>query len=114
MRVHRPPIPEYKAVWLVAMFDLPVKTKSQRKSYTRFRKVLVHEGFLMLQFSVYARFCESEEASEAHRNRVRQSLPGEGQVRLVALTDRQFGKMEVFMQGNLTEVEDEPEQILLF
>ncbi len=109
-----PPIPEYKAMWLVAMFDLPVGTKLQRKAYTRFRKVLIHEGFLMLQFSVYARFCESEESSEAHRNRVRQSLPGAGQVRLVALTDRQFGKMEVFLQGKLTDVEEEPEQILLF
>ena len=105
---------EYQAVWLFALFDLPVKTKKQRQTYTRFRKLLIHEGFCMLQFSIYARYCASEEASAAHRNRVRASVPAEGQVRLLAITDKQFGKMEVFLRGNPTDVEEEPSQIMLF
>jgi CRISPR-associated protein Cas2 len=27
---------EYKTMWLLTMFDLPVKTKIERRSYTRF------------------------------------------------------------------------------
>ncbi|HHT9133449.1 MAG TPA: CRISPR-associated endonuclease Cas2, partial [Candidatus Avalokitesvara rifleensis] len=47
---------EYRAMWLFAMFDLPVDTKKARREYTRFRKALLTEGFTMLQYSVYARY----------------------------------------------------------
>ena len=39
-------------VWCVVMFDLPVATKEQRKEATRFRHLLLDEGFWMLQYSV--------------------------------------------------------------
>ena len=32
-------------VWCVVMFDLPVATKKQRKEATRFRHLLLDEGF---------------------------------------------------------------------
>lgn len=39
--------------WILAMFDLPVVTKKERKVATKFRNDLLDEGFLMIQFSVY-------------------------------------------------------------
>ena len=36
---------EYRSMWLFAMFDLPVKTKQQRRAYSRFRNLLLQEGF---------------------------------------------------------------------
>lgn len=104
----------YRAMWLVAMFDLPVETKENRKDYVRFRKTLLKDGFMMLQFSVYARYIPSEEAAEAHRRTVRIAVPPLGQVRLVALTDHQFAKMEVFYGRKPREPEEPPAQILLF
>ncbi|HCX96883.1 MAG TPA: CRISPR-associated endonuclease Cas2, partial [Spirochaetaceae bacterium] len=65
----------YKCVWLLAMFDLPVSTREQRRAATRFRKMLLERGFLMMQFSVYARYCASEESSNIHRKYVRGALP---------------------------------------
>jgi CRISPR-associated protein Cas2 len=104
----------YRAVWLVAMFDLPVDTKEARKEYQRFRKALLQEGFLMLQFSVYGRYCASEEKSAAFKRRIRKALPPHGEVRLLAVTDTQFGKMEVFHGKKLTSAEEPPAQLLLF
>jgi CRISPR-associated protein Cas2 len=101
-------------MWLYAMFDLPVDTKKARKEYTRFRKTLISEGFLMLQFSVYARYCRSEEASAAHRSRVRDLLPPDGQIRLLSVTDRQFGKQEVYNGKKRKNPEPEPQQLVLF
>jgi len=101
-------------MWLVAMFDLPVYDGEARKHYTQFRNALLREGFSMLQFSVYARYCPSEEASEAYRRRVREVLPPEGEVRLVAITDKQFGKMEVFLGKKRGKPEDVPAQLSLF
>ena len=77
------------------MFDLPMDTRKARREYTRFRKTLLTEGFSMLQLSVYARYCPSEEATCAHFRRIWGVLPPAGQVRLLCVTDRQFGKMEV-------------------
>ncbi|MEQ8209568.1 MAG: CRISPR-associated endonuclease Cas2 [Lacipirellulaceae bacterium] len=105
---------EYQAMWLFAMFDLPVKTRRSRRRYTQFRKLLLREGFSMLQFSVYARYCVSEKHSDSYRRRIEAQLPPDGQVRLLAVTDRQFGKMEVFLGRNRTSVEEIPDQLLLF
>ena len=101
-------------MWLFAMFDLPVKTQAERKRYTRFRKALLKEGFMMMQFSVYARYCNSEEASEVYRNHVEACLPPEGQVRLVSITDRQFGKMDIFFGKSREHPEEAPPQLVLF
>lgn len=105
---------EYLAMWLFAMFDLPVDTRDARRQYTRFRKALLTNGFTMLQYSVYARYCPSEEASCVHFRRVRAALPPDGQVRLLFVTDRQFGKMEVYYGKNRKPVEDPPAQMMLF
>jgi len=109
-----PAFSEYRAMWLFAMFDLPVDTRKARRAYARFRKSLLREGFSMLQYSVYARYCPSEEASEAYRGHVRRCLPDEGQVRLLGVTDRQFGKMDVFFGGKRKPAEDPPAQLMLF
>ncbi len=69
---------------------------------------------MMLQLSVYARYIPSEEAAEAHRRTVRIAVPPRGQVRLVALTDHQFGRMEVFYGRKPREPEAPPAQIMLF
>lgn len=117
LRTHqegRPDWSAYRDVWLFAMFDLPVLEKEERRQYAQFRKALLTEGFTMLQFSVYARHCASEESSEAIRARVRQVLPPAGQVRVLGVTDRQFGKMEVYFGKNRKPSEEPPSQLMLF
>ena len=101
-------------MWLFTMFDLPVKTPAQKKRHVQFRKALLGEGFTMLQYSVYARFCQSEESGEAFSGHLRSLLPPEGRVRMLAVTDRQFGKMRSFIGQKNAAVESAPEQFLLF
>ena len=47
--------------WLMAMFDLPVILDEERKEAARFRKALLDDGFIMIQYSVYSRPCVSLE-----------------------------------------------------
>lgn len=96
------------------MFDLPVTTRAARKRYAQFRKLLLQEGFTMLQFSVYARYCVSEESGEHFRHRIQRDLPDAGHVRLLMVTDRQTGKMEVFNGKIPANPEEVPDQLLLF
>lgn len=104
----------YQGMWLFVMFDLPVEDRKARRDYTRFRTRLLAEGFSMLQYSIYARYFPSEEASRAYRHRVQGVLPPKGEVRLLSVTDRQFGKMEVFFSRNPEPPEKPPDQLLLF
>jgi CRISPR-associated protein Cas2 len=47
------PLSEYKGMWLMVLFDLPVVSKEEKKNYVRFRNALIQDGFTMLQYSVY-------------------------------------------------------------
>ena len=68
----------------------------------------------MLQYSVYARHGASEESVEAVRGQVRKAVPPHGQVRLLAVTDHQFGKMEIYVGKKRKPAEDPPAQLMLF
>lgn len=105
---------EYRGVWLFAMFDLPVDTQVSRRRYTQFRNLLLKLGFEMMQFSVYARYYPSEEASETCRKHIRKGLPPSGQVRLLMVTDKQFGKMDIYVGKKARDAEQPPDQLVLF
>lgn len=101
-------------MWLMVMFDLPTDTADSRRDYRLFREMLLHEGFVMLQFSVYARHMSSEENAEVHRARIRANLPPDGQVRMLLFTDKQFEKMEVFFGKIRRRTEEPPTQLTIF
>jgi CRISPR-associated protein Cas2 len=91
-------------VWLFVFFDLPVGTKAQRRAATRFRNFLKDDGYMMLQFSVYARVCRGEDGALKHVARVTRNLPSEGSIRALQVTDRQYGKMRLLL-GEATKTE---------
>lgn len=83
----------YHIMWLFVMFDLPVKTKTERKDATRFRKALEKDGFVMHQWSVYIRHCASLETAQLHIKRIRSFLPDKGQISILTVTDKQFSNI---------------------
>ena len=80
----------YKIMWLIAMFDLPTKTKKERHDYAVFRKSLEKDGFVMHQYSVYCRFCASLEARDVHVRRVKSYMPSKGRLSIITITDKQY------------------------
>ena len=84
-------------MWLMVLFDLPVQTKKQRRVAAKFRKFLVDDGYLMLQFSVYARICRGQDAVAKHSRRLGNALPDEGSVRSLQFTDAQFARMKTLV-----------------
>lgn len=84
-------------MWLFVFFDLPVGTKDERRVATRFRNFLKDDGYMMLQFSVYARIMRGEEAVDKHVLRVTKNLPTKGSVRVLQVTDKQYGRMKLLL-----------------
>lgn len=102
--------------WLLVAFDLPVGTKEQRKAATDFREFLKDDGFLMIQWSVYARSCVSFARQETHLDRVKKNLPREGSVRAWFLTRVQWESSFVIhgLPAKEASAEEMPEQIQLW
>ena len=101
-------------MWLVVMFDLPVDTRAARREYAQFRKKLLLDGFDRMQFSVYIRHCASEENADVHFQRVQGGLPPDGEVRILAITDKQFERMRIYWGKRRKPPEHAPAQLELF
>jgi len=102
------------SVWVIVLFDLPTNTDEARRQYVLFRKRLLNGGFNMMQYSVYTRHCASYDNAQVHANRVKANLPPDGEVRIVKITDKQFGKIEVFYGKKRKPIEKAPTQLSLF
>ena len=96
-----------RPMWLFVFFDLPVTTKQEKKFAANFRRELLKDGYLMIQFSVYARPCGDWTRLEKHRKRLDFIIPPQGSIRTLPITDRQFQKMEEMI--NITKFEKEKE-----
>jgi len=105
---------QYRSMWVFVFFDLPTETKKERKAASRFRKQLLDDGFGMFQFSIYMRFCASRENAEVHIRRVKFSLPENGHVGILNITDKQFGMMELFIGDKKTKTTQPSQQLELF
>jgi CRISPR-associated protein Cas2 len=105
---------QYRILWVFVFFDLPTDTKTDRKNASRFRKLLIKDGFAMVQFSIYSRHCNSRENADVHIKRVKAFLPPKGEVIIFSLTDKQFGMMEFFRGGDEAERPENPQQLELF
>ena len=106
----------FRMGWILVMFDLPVLTDRERKEATRFRNNLLDEGYLMIQFSVYARHCVSHEHLEKYLSKVKAFVPEAGNVRIMFMTDEQWKKSVTvigknYKQGNRDVDPDIPKQI---
>jgi len=115
---HAAPIPVlpwgWRSMWVIAMFDLPTDTPKARKAYATFRKNLLNDGFTMMQYSVYTRHCASIENADVHMNRMGAIVPAQGEVRFMAVTDRQFGRIRVFAGKKRSNPPPSPAQLELF
>lgn len=105
---------QYRAMWVLVLFDLPTNTRKERKVASKFREKLLNDGFGMFQYSIYTRFCASRENADVHIRRVKQALPKDGHVAVLRITDKQFGLIEIFQGMKEIEPEKPIAQLQLF
>lgn len=105
---------KYRMAWVLVFFDLPVGTPEERKTATNFRKDLIHDGYMMVQFSVYARPCGTADRVETQVRRLKTKIPSKGEVRGLMISDAQWGRMIVMRSQQTTEAEKMPAQMQFF
>lgn len=102
----------YRFMRMIVFFDLPTETASDRRNYRRFRKLLVQNGFLMLQESVYCKLLLNATAQKAMSQIIHQNKPPNGVVQLLTVTEKQFAKMEYIVGAFSSDVIDSDERLV--
>lgn len=98
---------------LMIMFDLPTETAQQRKEYRQFRQKLLNEGFLMIQFSVYARVCVTRQTATLLKNRVKKFLPHGGVVQSLMVTEKQYNNMHFLVGKPVDDVRNSSDRTVI-
>lgn len=105
-------------MWIICMFDIPVRTRKEMRKATRFRNVLLDEGFVMKQFSVYIKPVKSLSAGQTVTKRLSRFIPDNSSVSFLYITDKQYLMTENYLGKNYEENEEETRekngQVLLF
>lgn len=95
----------YDFMRLILFFDLPVITKEQRKIYAQFRKFLIKNGYIMMQYSVYCKIFANREAAVKHVGVLGKNVPKSGQIRILLVTEKQYSKIEIIVGGKSLQEE---------
>lgn len=84
---------------LLLFFDLPMKSKSDKKIYSDFRKYLIKNGYIMIQFSVYCKILNNRDAATNHIKILNKNIPSKGYIRLMLITEKQYNNSIIIIGG---------------
>lgn len=76
----------------------PTNVRGTKTAYTRFRKQLIKEGFLMIQAEVYLKTVSSRKAAERQIYKLSQNAPTTGTIIAYKLTETQYNNI-VYLAG---------------
>jgi CRISPR-associated protein Cas2 len=98
---------------VVVFFDLPVLTKKDIRQYTKFRKYLISQGFVMVQKSVYSKIALNGTASNAVIDNLRKHRPNEGIVQILVITEKQYQNIEFLVGEGQKETIDTQQRLIV-
>ncbi len=108
----------WSLMWILCMFDIPVRTKTEIRQATRFRNLLLDEGFMMKQFSVYIKPVKSLSVAQTITQNVSKFIPDNSSVSFIYITDKQYMMTKNYLgrknEENEEQIREKNGQLLLF
>lgn len=98
---------------ILVFFDLSTETSENRRDYRNFRKMLMKNGFIMIQESVYCRMALNQTAVANVTNTIKNNKPPKGLVQILTITEKQFSKMEFVSGEYSSDVIDSDERLVI-
>lgn len=98
---------------ILLFFDLPVTTTENRREYSKFRRFLIKNGFIMMQESVYVKMALNQTIVNSVVNNIKNNKPPDGVVQVIIITEKQFEKMEFITGQFVSEVIDSDERLVI-
>ena len=98
---------------ILVFFDLPTDTAKNRKIYSNFRKLLLNEGFIMMQESVYTKLALNNSVVNSVKDRINKNKPPKGIVQMLTITEKQFNSIEYIVGKKDSNVLDDTERMVI-
>lgn len=76
-------------------YDIPNNNSSESKNYSKFRKYIIANGFIMLQESVYVKSVASKETHQILMRNLKLASPTNSNIRTLLVTENVFEKMQI-------------------
>ena len=103
----------YRFMRIIVFFDLPTETLEDKRNYSAFRKLLIKNGFMMLQESVYCRMVLNGTVQIGVYDIIRKNKPPKGIVQILTVTEKQFAGMEYIVGTTNSETIDTDERVVI-
>jgi|SRR5699024_3452074 len=87
----------FRIMRLIVMFDLPTETSRDKKNYRKFRRFLIKNGYVMMQYSIYSKIVLNPTALNHQKIKLKQNAPEKGFVELLVVTENQYANIEVLV-----------------
>lgn len=98
---------------VIVFFDLPTETAKERKIYSRFRKSLINDGFIMLQESVYSKLALNASIVNSVREKIYRNRPNKGIVQMLTITEKQYSSIEYVVGEKSNNILDNTERLTI-
>lgn len=83
---------------VMVLFDLPVATTADRRTYHQFMKTLKRNGYMYFHDSVYVKLLRNISSTQAEIEKLKREAPEKGSVRALPMNMSAFRAM-VIVQG---------------
>lgn len=103
----------YRFMRVLVFFDLPTETTENKREYRKFHKLLIKNGFIMMQESVYCRMLITPTAGKSVMEILRKNRPTGGIVQVMTVTEKQFAGMEYITGKFSSDVIDSDERLII-
>jgi len=96
----------FRIMRLIVMFDLPTETSKDRKNYRKFRRFLIKNGYVMMQYSIYSKIILNRTVLNHQKTKLKQNAPDKGFVELLIVTENQYANKEVLVDHDKRSVQE--------
>lgn len=98
---------------IVVFFDLPTETLEDKRNYRQFRKLLISNGFIMMQESVYCRMVLNQSVQSSVLEMLRRNRPPSGIIQVLTVTEKQFASMVYLAGGHNSDIIDTTDRVVI-
>ncbi len=98
---------------LMVFFDLPTDTHKDRRNYSLFRKLLIKEGFIMMQESIYVKLALNNSVISSIKQKIEKEKPPRGLVQLLTVTEKQYASIETIVGEFCTDIVNDTERLMI-
>jgi CRISPR-associated protein Cas2 len=99
---------------IIVFFDLPTDTIEDRRNYAKFHRFLIKEGFIMIQYSIYAKLAINKTVSNKIYNRLKQNKPEKGDIGVLEITEKQFADIKWLLGGRQSNILDTIDRLTIY